>query len=91
MRDYYNRQEELNEEHVDEDRFEEAGCREEYMEVQRVFFELPKEDRLIVGMHVFLGYKTREIAEILSMNENTVRSRKSRAIRWMGVQLEGLR
>ena len=30
---------------------------------------------MIVGMHVFGGYKTREIAQILAMNENTVRSR----------------
>jgi RNA polymerase sigma-70 factor (ECF subfamily) len=90
MREYYNRQEELDEEYMDEDCGVTAD-REEYIEVRRVFFELPQMDRMIVGMHIFLGYKTREIAGMLSMNENTVRSRESRAIQRMGEQLKGLR
>jgi RNA polymerase sigma-70 factor (ECF subfamily) len=91
MREYYNRQEELDEEYVDEDCGAAADRREEYIEVRRVFFELSQMDRMIVGMHIFLGYKTREIAGMLSMNENTVRSRESRAIQRMGEQLKGLR
>jgi RNA polymerase sigma-70 factor (ECF subfamily) len=90
MREFYNRQEELSEERRQENSSSEDR-REEYMEVRRVFFELPQMDRMIVGMHVFLGYKTREIAQILEMNENTVRSRESRALRRMGEQLKGLR
>ena len=53
--------------------------------------ELPREDRMIVGMHVFGGYKLREIAQMLGMNENTVRSRQKRAIDQMGNKLQGLR
>jgi RNA polymerase sigma-70 factor (ECF subfamily) len=91
MREYYDRTEALGEAHVDEEGCASADSREEYIEVRRVFFELPQVDRMIVGMHVFLGYKTREIAGMLSMNENTVRSRESRAIQRMGEQLKGLR
>lgn len=54
--------------------------REEYMQLRQEFMKLPEEDRLIIGMHVFFGYKTREIAAFLKMNENTVRSKESRAI-----------
>ena len=46
---------------------------------------------MIVGMHVFFGYKTREIAQMMAMNENTVRSREKRAIEKMGSKLKGLR
>jgi RNA polymerase sigma-70 factor (ECF subfamily) len=48
--------------------------------VREAFFELQEEERMILGMHIFLGYRTREIAAQLSMNENTVRSRESRAL-----------
>lgn len=91
MREYYESKEELTEENAKEDNGVWCDTREEYIDVRKTFFELPKEDRLIVGMHVFLGYKTREIAQILQMNENTVRSRESRAIQRMGSRLKGLR
>lgn len=51
--------------------------------VRKLFFELPDEERLIIGMHLFCGYKSREIAEILHMNENTVRSKESRGLKKM--------
>ena len=91
MREYYVQTEELTEENAGAFGLPEGDSREESMEVRRVFYELPKEDRMIVGMHVFLGYKLREIAQVLGMNENTVRSRQKRAIDHMGKQLEGLR
>jgi RNA polymerase sigma-70 factor (ECF subfamily) len=53
---------------------------EEYFDVRVAFFELAEEERMILGMHVFWGYKTREIAHLLSMNENTIRSKESRAL-----------
>ena len=53
--------------------------------VRKLFFELADEERLIIGMHLFCGYKSREIAEILHMNENTVRSKESRGLK----KLEG--
>ena len=68
-----------------------GDTREEYIEVRRAFLTMDEEDRMIVGMHVFGGYKTREIAQILAMNENTVRSREHRALQRMEKQLKGLR
>lgn len=60
---------------------------EEYAVVRRIFFELEQEERLIIGMHLFCGYKSREIAELLHMNENTVRSKESRALKKMALKL----
>lgn len=56
---------------------------EEGVIVRKLFFELADEERLIIGMHLFCGYKSREIAEILHMNENTVRSKESRGLKKM--------
>lgn len=63
---------------------------EEQILVRKLFFELEEEERLIIGMHVFGGYKSREIAELLSMNENTVRSKESRGLKKMAGKLGGL-
>lgn len=38
-------------------------------------------------MHVFAGYSSREIAGILHMNANTVRSKESRALKKLLEQL----
>lgn len=57
--------------------------------VRKLFFELSDEERLIIGMHIFCGYKSREIAEILHMNENTVRSKESRGLKKLGEKLQG--
>lgn len=78
------------------DRYEAADVgwsqkKEEYLDVRRAFFSLPDEDRMILALHLILGYKTREIAKLLFMNENTVRSKESRAIQKMGNKLKGLR
>lgn len=64
------------------------GSKEEYMDIRNCFFQLKDDERLIIAMHLFLGYKTREIAEILQINENTIRSRESRAIKKLGNMLE---
>lgn len=93
IRSYYDRREELTEEHVQNVSMvdEWSHEQEEYIEVRKSFRQLTREERMIVGMHVFLGYKTREIAESLGMNENTVRSKESRAIQKMAKRLKGLR
>ena len=83
--------EELTEENGGWDGYVWGDTREEYIEVRRAFLTMDEEDRMIVGMHVFGGYKTREIAQILAMNENTVRSREHRALQRMEKQLKGLR
>lgn len=55
----------------------------EHIQVRMLYWELTAEERMIVAMHVFAGYTSREIAEQLHMNENTIRSKKSRALKKM--------
>ncbi|MDE6968361.1 MAG: sigma-70 family RNA polymerase sigma factor, partial [Eubacterium sp.] len=50
--------------------------------------ELAPEERMIIAMHVFAGYTSREIAKQLHMNENTVRSKESRALKKMRDKLK---
>lgn len=59
----------------------------ESLDVRRAFFLLPEEDRLILSMNLFAGYSSQEIGEILDMNPNTIRSRHSRALKKMQMQL----
>lgn len=56
--------------------------------VRGSFFDLADEERLIIGMHLFCGYKSREIAEILQLNENTVRSKESRGLKKLAGRLQ---
>lgn len=56
--------------------------------VKQEFFKLEEEERLIVGLVVFGGYKGEEIAEILGKNHSTVRSRYRRALQKMRKELE---
>ena len=56
--------------------------------VRQVFWELKDEDRLVVGMSVFCGYTSEEIAAILDKNHSTIRSRYRRALQKMRRKLE---
>jgi RNA polymerase sigma-70 factor (ECF subfamily) len=60
----------------------------EKIQIKKLFFELAEEERMVVAMHVFGGYTSREIAAILQMNENTVRSKESRALKKLAGKLE---
>lgn len=53
----------------------------ESLYLRKLFMELADEERMIISMHVFGGYTSREIAGILHMNANTVRTRESRALK----------
>ena len=44
--------------------------------------------RMIIALHLFGGYKSREIGEILHMHDGTVRSKESRALKKMAAMLE---
>lgn len=55
--------------------------------IRQEFFRLSDEERMIISMHLFAGYKSHEIASILHMNENTIRSKESRALKKMAVSL----
>lgn len=76
IRQYMNRETELDESMPDT-----VPEREEHLDTRRAFASLPDEDRLILSMNLFAGYSSQEIAEILGMNANTVRSRQSRALK----------
>lgn len=56
--------------------------------IREEFFSLSDEERLIISMHLFAGYKSREIAKILHMNESTIRSKESRALKKMAANLQ---
>lgn len=49
--------------------------------IRQLFFSLPEEDREIIALHLFAGYTSKEIGKMLHVNENTVRSRESRALK----------
>ena len=49
-------------------------------DMHTAFSQLADDERLIVSMAVFGGYTSKEIGKILHMNDNTVRSRQSRAL-----------
>ena len=53
----------------------------EQAHIRMLFWELPPQERMILAMHLFAGYTSREIARQLHMNENTVRSKESRALK----------
>lgn len=61
---------------------------EEDILIRQMFFELSEEERLIISMHLFAGYTSREVAELLHINENTVRSKKGRALRKLAGKME---
>lgn len=52
------------------------------------FSHLTDEERLIISLHLFGGYNSRETGKLLRMNENTVRSKESRALKKMAKLLE---
>lgn len=67
------------------------GELEENLQVREAFWALKEEERIIVGMHVFGGYTSREIAKILQKNHNTIRTKESRALKKMAQQLQGIK
>lgn len=56
--------------------------------LEAAYKELSKEERLIVALYVFGGYKGEEIAKLLNMKHSTVRSKYHRALLKMKKILE---
>ena len=50
---------------------------------------LPEKYRIVLHLHYFEEYKTREIAEILKISENTVKTRLSNGRKMLKTKLEG--
>ena len=53
------------------------------VDVKRAFLALTEEEQTIVGLSVFGGYNSKEIGKILGLKDNTVRSKKVRALEKM--------
>ncbi len=70
------------------DDLEQGGDFTEDFQVRQAFARLSDEERLIISMHLFAGYTSRETARILHKNENTIRSKESRALAKMRQMLE---
>lgn len=52
---------------------------DEKYDLKEAFNKLKEEERIIISLSTFGGYKSNEIAEMLNLNANTVRSKQSRA------------
>lgn len=87
LREYANRPGELTEVITDTLQSPDGMTTAEQLQLREEFLKLPETDRLIIGLHLFAGYKTKELAEALHMNANTVRSRESRALKRLGEAL----
>lgn len=78
LKEYINKTEELP-----DDLFDSAEDLSEDACVRAAFARLSEEERIIISMHIFAGYTSKEIGRILRMNDNTVRSKESRALKKM--------
>lgn len=88
LREYVSRPGELTEVLADTLAAPQGVTQPEQLQVREEFLKLEDTDRFIIGLHLFGGYKTRELAEALHMNENTVRSRERRALKRLGEALK---
>lgn len=53
------------------------------VDVQRAFLHLSEEEQTIIALSVFGGYNSKEIGEMLKLNANTVRTKRSRGLEKM--------
>lgn len=53
------------------------------IDIRRAFTVLNEEEQAIIGLSVFGGYNSKEIGQILGLKDNTVRSKKVRALEKM--------
>ena len=77
LREYLKKNEELPKDYQETVAEEDV---EESVVIRALFFTLSEEERLIISMHLFAGYTSKEIGKILGLNENTVRSKERRAL-----------
>lgn len=89
MRRYCRQESELTEQAADSGAMEKSYAPDlaEAAAIRSMFFALPSETRKVIAMHVFGGYSSRESAQLLGMNENTFRSKESRAMKLLAKQL----
>lgn len=73
------------EEYMEEIPFESGSDRD----LMEVVLSLPEKYRIIVHLYYYEGYKTREIAGILRLSENTVKTRLAASRKILRKKLEG--
>ncbi len=73
------------EDYMDEIPFEEESDRN----LMEAVLSLPDKYRIIVHLHYYEGYKTREIADTLKLSENTVKTRLLQSRKLLKNKLEG--
>lgn len=66
-----------------------GGDRDEAVALRQALAGLPQQDRSILVLDILGGYRSDEIAGMLGMNPNTVRSRKLRALEKLRTMLGG--
>ena len=79
---------------VQETRFEESTWNEADFtreELFKVIHQMPDGYKIVFNLYAVEGYKHREIAEILNIDENTSKSQYSRARRWLQERLTKLK
>ena len=59
------------------------------LDLKTAFLRLSSESRLAVTLYYYEGYKTREIADILKLSENTVKTRLLQGRKLLKTKLEG--
>ena len=73
------------EDYMDEIPFEDESDRN----LMEAVLSLPDKYRIIVHLHYYEGYKTREIADTLKLSENTVKTRLLQSRKLLKAKLEG--
>ncbi len=84
-RSFWNRNRTSYEDYMDSLVFEEPSDRT----LMDAILRLPEKYRIVVHLHYYEGYKTREIAEILKLSENTVKTRLLNSRKILKKELEG--
>ena len=59
-----------------------------YMDLKKAFSVLSEEERAVIGLSVFSGYRSEEIGRMLGLKDSTVRSKRKRALRKMEILLK---
>jgi len=86
---YHDDVEEIRETSIDNHTWEESDFTAE--ELQNVINAMPEGYRMVFNLYAIEGYKHREIAELLEIDENTSKSQYSRARRWLQERLVKLK
>jgi len=78
---YHDDLEEIRETNLEEHSWDEADFTGE--ELLKVIRQMPEGYRMVFTLYAVEGYKHREIAEIMEIDENTSKSQYSRARHWL--------